>query len=99
MAIDRVLRALAEENPEAMRLADAICWLIVKGAELGELDVYSVPDRAALAAGVKDPPTIPRKRGLRPEWLARLARAVEVGACSRLSGEEIADRILQVPAA
>lgn len=78
MATDLVLRALVEESPEAMRLADAICWLAVKGKELGELS--------------------PRG-GLRPEWLVRLARAVEVGAPSRLTGEEIADRILQVPAA
>ncbi|MGY3527711.1 hypothetical protein [Bradyrhizobium sp. USDA 4452] len=75
--LNAVLRALAEENPEAMRLADAICWLVVKGKELGELSPL----------------------GLRPEWLPRLARAVEVGAVSRLSGEEIADRILQVPPA
>ncbi|MEY9436579.1 hypothetical protein AB7M49_007112 [Bradyrhizobium elkanii] len=72
-----VLRALTAETPEAMRLADAICWLVVKGKELGELS----------------------PRGLRPEWLVRLARAVEVGAPSRMTGEEIADRILQVPAA
>lgn len=75
--LNTVLRALAEEKPEAMRLADAICWLVVKGNELGELS----------------------SRGLRPEWLPRLARAIEVGAVSRLTGEEIADRILQVPAA
>lgn len=74
--LDTMLRAIAEDKPEAMRLADAICWLIVKGKELGELS----------------------PRGLRPEWLSRLARAVDVGAPSRMTGEEIADRILQVPA-
>ncbi|GEC52245.1 hypothetical protein BEL01nite_12880 [Bradyrhizobium elkanii] len=73
-----MLRALAEENPEAVRLADAICWLAFKGKELGELAPSGL---------------------FRREWLGRLARAVEVGAPSRMTGEQIADRILQVPAA
>lgn len=72
----------------AVAIDRALCLLIVKGAELGELE----PDAAIGVDGdwreIRLPPRI---------WLDRLARAVEVGAFDRLEPKAIADRILMSP--
>ncbi|WP_338826728.1 hypothetical protein [Bradyrhizobium sp. 27S5] len=77
-----------------MTLADVICQLVVKGAELGELEEYEIPDLDAIAAGVVDPPRL-KRRCLRREWLARLVDAIELDAFSRLQARDIVDRLLQ----
>lgn len=77
-----------------MTLADVICQLIVKGAELGELEEYEIPDRDAIAAGAVDPPRL-KRRGFRREWLERLGVAIEREAISRLPAQDIVLRLLQ----
>ncbi|OKO67471.1 hypothetical protein [Bradyrhizobium sp. NAS96.2] len=89
-----IVRCLAAEGPEAMALAEVICQLVVKGAELGELEEYEIPDRDALAAGVVDPPRL-KRRGFRREWLERLDVAIERDAFLRMSTRDIVDRLLQ----
>ncbi|MEH2705212.1 hypothetical protein DXU06_10710 [Bradyrhizobium elkanii] len=84
-------------GPESTAMADAICRLVVHGAELGELERYYIVDVEARARGVVDAPLLER-RGFRREWLPRLARAADTGAMSRMTGKQIADRILQAPA-
>ncbi|NEU95067.1 hypothetical protein [Bradyrhizobium uaiense] len=89
-----IARCLAAEGPEAMTLAEVICQLVVKGAELGELEEYEIPDRDAIAAGVVDPPRL-KRRGFRREWLERLGVAIELEAISALSADKIVERLLQ----
>ncbi|MHC2241509.1 hypothetical protein [Bradyrhizobium elkanii] len=85
---------MAAGGPQALTLADVICQLVVHGAELGELEEYEIPDRAALAAGAIDPPRL-KRRGFRREWLDRLGVAIELDAISQLPVREIVDRLLQ----
>ncbi|ODM77778.1 hypothetical protein [Bradyrhizobium elkanii] len=92
--VDRIVRCLAAGGPRASNLADVICLLIVKGAELGELEEYEVPDRDAIAAGAVDPPRL-KRRGFRREWLGRLSDAIAADAFSRLPARDIVDRLLQ----
>ncbi|MBR0695967.1 hypothetical protein [Bradyrhizobium lablabi] len=91
---DAVLRCLAAGGPQAVNLADVICQLVLQGAELGELEESEIPDRAAIAAGVVDPPLLKRRR-FRREWLDRLGDAISLGAISRLSAGRIVERLLQ----
>ena len=89
-----IVFCLAGEGPEAMTLAEVICQLVVKGAELGELEEYEIPDRDAIAAGAVNPPRL-KRRGFRREWLERLSVAIERDAISRLSAQDIVFRLLQ----
>ncbi|OKO73601.1 hypothetical protein AC628_23875 [Bradyrhizobium sp. NAS96.2] len=92
--VNAIVRCLAAEGPEAIALAEVICQLVVKGAELGELEEYEIPDRDAAAAGVVDPPRL-KRRGFRREWLERLGVAIERDAFLRMSAGDIVDRLLQ----
>ncbi|UGY14609.1 hypothetical protein HAP48_0039685 [Bradyrhizobium septentrionale] len=89
-----IVRCLAAGGPPAMALADVICQLVVKGAELGELEEYEIPDLDAVAAGVVDPPRLKRRR-FRRDWLERIFDAIELDAFSRLPARDIVDRLLQ----
>ncbi|MBR1206977.1 MULTISPECIES: hypothetical protein [unclassified Bradyrhizobium] len=89
-----IVRCLAAGGAPAMVLAEVICLLVVKGAELGELEEYEIPDRDAIAAGAVDPPRLTR-RGFRREWLGRLSDAIAADAFSRLPARDIVDRLLQ----
>lgn len=81
---------LRSGEPLGTAVADVICRLAVDGAELGELREVTV----------RGPDGRPRQGHVVPsEWLARLNRAIEVGAFERLSVDDIVARILQPSAA
>lgn len=78
----------SRKHPHGVAVADVICGLIVEGAELGEL-------REVVIRGTDGAPRVVRT--MPPEWLERLARALEVRAFDRLSPQDIVARILQPP--
>jgi hypothetical protein len=80
-----VLRAIGAGGPLGLRLADIICDLVVKGAELGELETYPYQDHDEWQVGKR----MPR------EWLDRLAKAIETGAIEHVSTERIVEILLQ----
>lgn len=95
-SLDPIHKALTKRRGAlGTAVADVICGLITEGAMLGEL-------REVVLCGRDGAPTLgddgkPRAcRTMPPEWLERLARAIEVGAFDRLTTKEI---IARIPAA
>lgn len=82
---------IAKANFEqAVAIDRALCRLVLKGRELGELEPRLVVGRDGQPREIRLPPRA---------WLERLARAIEVGAFERLEVEVIVDRILTTEAA
>jgi hypothetical protein len=84
-----VLRALAGNDEAAIKLASVIALLIRRGAELGELEAYELPDPLG-----PDGSTLHCKR-LRSEWLERLCVAVERDALATMDAERVVEILLQ----
>jgi hypothetical protein len=83
-----VLHALAAGGQLGLKLADIIQRLVVKAAELGELDTYQYLGAGAeLATGKRFP----------PRWLDRLGVAIEAGSIETLTTDQIIDIMLQGP--
>ena len=81
-----LLRVLgdADDAKTAVKVADAICRLVVDGADLGELVEREVTDQG-----------VPRVSLTLPDgWFTRLANAVDRGAVERLPVRKIVERIL-----
>lgn len=74
----------------AVQLDQAICLLIKRGAEFGELEQREILDAAGARRMINVPPLI---------WFERLDRALQVGAFDRMPVKEIVDRILLPPGA
>jgi hypothetical protein len=85
---DAVLRALAAGGLLGSKLADIIQKLVVKAAELGELETYQyLGARGDLATGQKFP----------ARWLDRLGVAIETGSIEIFTTDQIIDIVLQGP--
>lgn len=84
-----LIAVLARPTPLAMKVADAICALVIDGVMLGALDHVDGmrPDGAPITGAA-----MPK------QWLARLEKAVVVGAFERLTVSEIVTRILTTEA-
>ena len=83
-----VLRTLAAGGQPGTKLADVIQRLIIKAAELGELESYQYLGAGGqLVTGKKFPAW----------WLDRLGVAIEKGAIDHLSIDRIVDIMLQGP--
>lgn len=84
-----LLRVLgdADDGKTALKVADAICRLVVDGAALGELVERKVTDQGAPRASLSLP----------EGWFTRLANAVDRGAFDRMPVEKIVERILLPP--
>ena len=85
---DVVLRTLAAGGQPGAKLADVIQRLVVKAAELGELESYQYLGAGGQLVTGKQFPT---------RWLDRLGVAIEKGAIDRLSIDRIVDIMLQGP--
>jgi hypothetical protein len=84
----KVLRALARDSVIGLKVADSIRDLIIKGAELGELESYQyLGDGGQLVTGKRIP----------ARWLDRLDRAIETDAIDHLSVDRIVEIMLQGP--
>src|SRR5260221_14608454 len=87
-----VLKTLAAGGQRASVVASVICRLVIEGAELGALDDIEVVSGAdGKPRTVK---TLPR------EWLARLARAIELGVFDKpgpATMRKVVARILAPP--
>ena len=84
-----LLQTLAGDDEIAIKLASVIKLLILRGAELGELETYELPnplnpEGSALAC-----------KRLRREWLDRLGVAVERGALAKMDAERVVEILLQ----
>jgi hypothetical protein len=84
-----VLLALAADDETAIKLASVIALLVRRGAELGELEAYELPDPLGL-----DGSTLKCKR-VRGEWLERLGVAVERNALASMDAERVVQILLQ----
>ena len=85
---DAVLRVLAAGGRPGAKLADIIQRLVVKAAELGELETYQYLDAGGrLVTGKRFP----------PRWLDRLAIAIETGSIESFTTDQIIDIMLQGP--
>ena len=83
-----VLRTLAAGGRPGAKLADVIQRLVVKAAELGELESYQYLGAGGQLVTGKQFPT---------RWLDRLDVAIEKGAFDHLSIDRIVDIMLQGP--
>ena len=83
-----VLRILAAGGQPGAKLADVIQRLVVKAAELGELESYQYLGAGGQFVTGKQFPT---------RWLNRLNVAIEKGAIDHLSIDRIVDIMLQGP--
>jgi hypothetical protein len=83
-----VLRTLAAGGQPGTKLADVIQRLVVKAAELGELESYQYLGASGQLVTGRQFPT---------RWLDRLDVAIEKGAIDYLSIDRIVDIMLQDP--
>jgi hypothetical protein len=85
---DTILRTLAAGGPPGAKLADIIQRLVVKAAELGELETYQYLGAGGdLVTGKRFP----------PRWLDRLGIAIETGSIEIFTTDQIIDIMLQGP--
>ena len=86
-----VMITLAHKGRHGIKLATVICDLVIKGGQLGELELgewVSQPDPQEPMRQQKRMPRV---------WLDRLDNAIRTGAFERLPAERIVDIILQGP--
>ena len=83
-----VLHALAAGGQLGLKLADIIQRLVVRAAELGELETYQYLGAGGeLATGKRFP----------PRWLDRLGAAIETDSIEIFTTDQIIDIMLQGP--